>query len=222
MNIEAAIAARRDFKLGQIEVRFDGTVAVVSGPRGDEEGVAEVALDALREWVRQDGGGRYRPLPGARTMRRGWQVRCRNDEELLAAIDAIYPLARQHIEQHERVELRVVPLDEVLGRQSGRYAVAASLGPQGREAAAQALCGLCVKTPVWRSGSVAEWTIPCPEPCSVLVALCREAALWEKAPPDPAPVDAGLPFARFDLPGNQVREAYLAARFGAGSAETAH
>lgn len=222
MRIEAAIAARRDFMLGEIEVRFDGAGAVVSGPRGDEAGVADVAPDALREWVRQDHRGRYRPLPGARTMRRGWQVRCRDDGELLAALDAIYPLARQHIEQHERGELRVVPLDEVLGRQTGRYAVAAQLGPQGREAAARVLCGLCVKTPVWRSGSVTEWAIPCPEPCSVLVALCREAALWEKAPPDSAPMDGSLPFARFELPGNQVRESYLAARFGAGSGETAH
>jgi hypothetical protein len=54
--------------------------------------------------------------------------------------------------------------------------------------------------------------VPCPEPCSVFVSLCREAALWEQAPPQPAAVDDRVAWAAFDEPGNEVREAYLQLR----------
>jgi hypothetical protein len=76
-----------------------------------------------------------------------------------------------------------------------------------------------VKRPVWRDDQAApplpgETTIPCPEPCSVLVSLCREAALWQRDPPPSSPIDPGVPFAAFEQPGNDVREAYLRARYG--------
>lgn len=215
MNIEAAIAARNEFRIGEVAIRFEGPLGIISGPRMGSTGPARVASDDLRELVRTDDHGRYRPLPGARTLPGGWEVRCHSADELLDAIDAIYPLALRHIGQHERGELRVIPLDEVLRRQSGRYAVAASLGVEGRKAACNTLCGRCVRTPVWCEAALPPGGIPCPEPCSVLVSLCREAAVWETSPPAPSAPVAGLPFARFDIPGNEVRETYLAERAGA-------
>ncbi|KAA0240866.1 hypothetical protein EDM76_01285 [bacterium] len=215
MRIEAAIAARTSFRLGEIEVRFAGPVAVVSGPPGGDTAPVEVSLEGLREFVRADDHGRYRPLPGARTLPHGWEVRCASAGELRTAIDEVYPLALQHISQHERGDLRVVALDDVLQRQSGRYALAAGLSGKGREAACRALCSRCVRTPSWQEGTLPEEAIPCPEACSVLIALCREAALWESSPPAPSPANPTLPFAQFEAPGNEVREAYLAAHFAA-------
>ncbi|MCL6646686.1 MAG: hypothetical protein K6U88_17315, partial [Dehalococcoidia bacterium] len=52
---------------------------------------------------------------------------------------------------------------------------------------------------------------PCPEACSVFVALAREAAAWEQEGAEPAPVDPAIPFAAFEEPGNEIREAVLAA-----------
>ncbi len=65
-----------------------------------------------------------------------------------------------------------------------------------------------------RGRAQADGEIPCPEPCSVLVSLCREAALWQREPPSPAQADPNVAFAAFDAPGNEIREAYLAARYG--------
>ena len=50
-----------------------------------------------------------------------------------------------------------------------------------------------------------------------MVALCREAALWQKEPPEPVEPDASVAFADFPTPGNAIRETYLAlAPAGAG------
>jgi hypothetical protein len=69
-----------------------------------------------------------------------------------------------------------------------------------------------VKAPAWRGDQPAVDQIPCPEPCGVLVSLCREAALWQKDRPQPADVDPYVAFAAFDVPGNEVRERFLGAR----------
>ena len=100
-----------------------------------------------------------------------------------------------------------------MGRQRGRYRVAGELDEDGRERAQRVLCGECVRTPVWAgeatvAGSVSD--IPCPEPCSVKIALCREAALLEREPPPASSPDATVAFADFAAEGNATREAYLA------------
>jgi sirohydrochlorin cobaltochelatase len=191
-------------------------MAVVAGPDGaGEDSQLEGSAAALRNQVRFDSQGRYRPLAGAHSLRHGWQMRCRA-AELPALLDEVYPLALRHSDSWSRGTLRLVQLDEVLRRQSGRYAVAGELGEQGRAAASGGLCATCVKSPAWRGDHPADDQIPCPEPCSVLVSLCREAALWQRDPPAPSEPNSAIAFAAFDEPGNEVREAYLAARYGHG------
>ena len=202
--------------IGQLTIEPDGDRYVLRGPRRAGPSV-EVAPADLREWARLDDKGRYRPLPGAKTLRGGWHVRLANDSDLAAAIDDVYPLAALHRAQWHDGSLRVVSFDEVAARQTGRYRVAGHLSPRGRRAVREALCGVCVKAPLWcapPAGAPAASdpaVVPCPEPCSVYLALAREAALWEEDPPAPAPVDPGVPFAAFEEPGNALREAVLAA-----------
>jgi sirohydrochlorin cobaltochelatase len=210
------IAGQGAFRLGGLDIAFEGGAAVVSGPAGVGEATeVEGSRACLREWTRSDGAGRYRPLAGARTMRRGWRARCLA-AELPALLDEVYPLALRHREQLAMGTLRVVSIEDVLARQTGRYAVAAGLDDDGRRAASEALCSRCVKTPVWRGDTPDDGTVPCPEPCSVLVSLCREAALWQRERPATSDADLGIAFAAFDEPGNEVREAYLAARYEHG------
>lgn len=164
----------------------------------------------LLEHTRTDGAGRYRPLTGARTLKRGWRVEATTVEAIEAAIETVYPLARTHQRQRAEGTLRVVGLDEVLARQSGRYEGSSALSERGRGLAVEVLCGLCVRQPVWAGRPCGAEGIPCPEPCSVMVSLCREAALWEAGPPGTAAADAAVAFAAFDEPGNELREQYLA------------
>ena len=205
-----AIAAGRDFTFGEVAVAFREGRVELRGPRsGPDATDLAGTVEALREHVRTDDHGRYRPLSAARTLPGDWRVSL--PEELTeAAIDAIYPQALLHQRQAARGTLRVVTFDEVVARQRGRYRIAGELGDAGRERARDALCGQCVRTPVWAGETASGHGIPCPEPCSVMVALCREAALWQREPPQPSSPDPGVPFADFSTPGNEVREAYLA------------
>ncbi len=205
-----AIAARRDFTFGEVAVAFRGGRVELSGPHlGPAAHELEGTVEALREHVRTDAHGRYRPLSGARTMPGNWRVSL--PENLTeAAIDTIYPQALLHQRQAAQRTLRVTTLDEVVARQRGRYRVAGELAAEGQERARDALCGRCVRTPVWTGEAASAQEIPCPEPCSVMIALCREAALWQREPPQPSSPDPEVAFADFQTEGNEVREAYLA------------
>lgn len=214
MVIEATRAFREGhtFRLGEVSVMFEDGEAVVAGPEGRDEAIELPADgDVVRAFVREDARGRYRPLTGARGLRGGWRVRCSSGGELGDVLEAIYPLALCHRAMAARGDLRTAGLDDVLARQSGRYRVAGAISEEGRETARATLCGRCVRAPVWAGVDAGEEGIPCPEPCSVLVALCREAALWEDEAPESAPVDPDVAFAAFEKPGNEVRESYLAA-----------
>lgn len=216
MVIRERIQAREPFELGELQVMFESNGALVSGPAsGAATTEVECSRQAVRNWVRVDDEGRYRPLPTAMSMRHDWRVRCEQGE-LEELLDEIYPLAITHIEQLEAGMLRVVGLEEVLGRQRGRYQAAAELDEAGRAVAREVLCRGCVRAPVWAGEAPAEGQIPCPEPCSVMVSLCREAALWQRDPPAPSEPDPGVAFAAFDKPGNEVREAFLGARWKHG------
>lgn len=183
--------------------------------------------EAVRRHVRVDDFGRYRPLTGANNLRSGWWVPLRDGLTANDVIEAVYPLATIHRSQQASGTLRIVPLDEVLERQTGRYEETPQLSPRGRRIVRDTLCGQCVRTPVWplttdrpASGSDAPRPtscpppnpaaqIPCPEPCSIFVALAREALTWERQPIPPSPVDPSVPFAAFEEPGNQIRETLL-------------
>ena len=179
------------------------------GVPGDGALLALDSPDAVADHVRTDSLGRYRPLSGARTLPRGWQFTAGGAQELGATIDNIYPLAAWHSRQHADGTLRVVSLDDVLTRQSGRYETTSELSPAGRDRAANLVCGECVRVPVWRGEQMAPTDIPCPEPCSVLVAFCREAALWQNSWPESAAPNPTTAWAAFEEPGNELRERYL-------------
>ncbi|MGE3073234.1 MAG: DR2241 family protein [Dehalococcoidia bacterium] len=190
--------------VGQLEVSEDA----VGVPGADtlEVGGNRKALFAH---IRADDLGRYRPLSGARTLPTGWRVRLGPELSAEDAVETVYPLALIHQRQLAERALRVVGLDEVLLRQSGRYESSSALSPQGREQAVATICGECVRRPVWDWAPCGDGDIPCPEPCSVLVAFCREAALWEADPPSRSPVSTAIAWAAFEEPGNELRERYL-------------
>ncbi len=205
-----AIAAKRPFRLGEVEVAFQEGHIGLSGPRPQARPVTlDATIEALRTHVRFDERGRYRPLSGARTLPGGWRTALPT-ALAEAALEAIYPQAALHQEQAARGTLRTVTFDEVVARQRGRYRLAGALDAAGREHAREAVCGRCVRTPVWAGKTATGAAIPCPEPCSVLLALCREAALWQQDAPAPARPNPTVAFADFTEAGNELREAYLA------------
>ncbi|MBE0608218.1 MAG: hypothetical protein IH609_02470, partial [Dehalococcoidia bacterium] len=153
-------------QLGELTILREGDACVLRGP-----GVSRETLppdeDTLRRHVRADAKGRYRPLSGARTLPGGWQVETGPALPLERAIETVYPLALTHRRLHADGELRVVTLDEVLSRQTGRYETSAKLPPERRALAIGLLCGQCVRVAAWNGERCGPAEIPCPEPCSV-------------------------------------------------------
>ncbi len=197
-------------RFGELTIRdgVDGTTVGVPG-KGCRK--LESSAEAVSAFIRQGDDGRYRPLSGARTLPRGWKVVITSSFPLAPAIEAVYPMATVHQRMLATGNLPVVPLEAVLARQSGRYESSSSLSQGRRLLAIGTLCGGCVRVPVWSDAACGPEEIPCPEPCSVMVALCREAALWETNRPASAVIDATIPFAAFEEPGNELRERYLSA-----------
>ncbi|HMO95351.1 MAG TPA: DR2241 family protein [Tepidiformaceae bacterium] len=195
-------------RLGELWIREDRGTTLVGVGEPLQEVVATFA--AVRAHVRHDTLGRYRPLSGARGLPENWFVRGGPGLSTDEVIEAVYPLATVHRRQWSEGTLRVVGLDAVLERQTGRYEVAARLSAGGRAGLSRVLCAdVCVREPVWNGAACDEQAIPCPEPCSVLVSLAREAALWEESRPNSHEFDPGVEFAAFDTPGNALREATL-------------
>ena len=208
------------FALGQLTIEITEEGITVYGPfSGPDSPAVPGTRQALRALSREDALGRYRPLSGARNLARNWRAHFADLASFSAAVGEMYPLAMKHNAMWEAGDLRIVGLHEVLGRQAGRYAVAGDLDERGRDAARAALCARCVRQPVWHEGAppqgtrLADGALVCPEPCSVMVSLCREAALWQRERPARSTPDVRVPFAAFDQPGNEVREAYLRTRY---------
>ncbi|MDZ7729278.1 MAG: DR2241 family protein [Dehalococcoidia bacterium] len=204
-----AIDNRVPVQVGELAVCWDGDQAVIGNARDTQPG-DELPPEpaAIRARIRFDDAGRYRPLPGARTLPRGWHVRCAASD-VASVIDAVYPLVPRHVALAAAGSLRIATLEDVLARQGGRYEVARETSPEARRAAIEVLCGQCVKSPAWDGADpAATGVIPCPEPCSVMVALCRELALADPDEPIPEP-DAATGFADFEQPANPVRVACL-------------
>ena len=102
----------------------------------------------------------------------------------------------------------MVDADTVLSRQTSRYADARMLMGAARNRAVDVLCvASCVREPCWDGAEGGG--MPCPEPCSVFVALAQAASEWDPAETaDPASAEIG--FADFAQPGNEIRRKFLA------------
>ncbi|MFN8507445.1 MAG: CbiX/SirB N-terminal domain-containing protein, partial [Dehalococcoidia bacterium] len=174
--VESAFAAGVPFAFGELAVRFERGAAMVEPPVAGRE----IDISRVPGMVRERPGGGYRPLTGEVGLPGGWSVRCETAPALFAALETVYPLAAVHAGQEADGGLRVVELEAVLARQSGRYGTVAAAGEGVRAAAVRATCGRCVRSPRWAlppgvplepaAGGIA---IPCPEPCGILIENIR-------------------------------------------------
>ena len=94
---------------------------------GQEGMKAWSSVDEVREIVRADDAGKFRPLKSAPTLKRGWVLDLRTVEELRAALDIFYPAALGMFQKQEMSTLLPVSLREMLGRQTGMYRFARTI-----------------------------------------------------------------------------------------------
>lgn len=166
-------------------------------------------LRGLRETVRYDNEGRYRPFAGAKTLPSGWVRTVTSLQALYRTVDIVYPGSVVDWYREGTGDFDSLDFETVADRHTGRYDDLGSIPQSDREATITACCGDCSRRPVWTTGGGQESAIPCREPCSFLLAAMttfnsldthREAATDDGGDGD------------LDHPANRYRTRYRRAR----------
>jgi len=147
--------------------------------------------------------GEYRFTKGKINLRRGWIITLDGEDDLLRALDQLYPACTALFVKYSQGKLPIEDLREKLGRQTGMYRYAGSISDEGAQKLIQKVCGPahnCAKKILWQldentplddseasrfDGTLGDapdiQAIPllCREACNHFVAECRKAAKSE-------------------------------------------
>ena len=211
----------------------------IDDPRGALE-TLQRPVD-LRERARTDRHGQYRPLSGAKTLPTGWTLPGLGPESLVSAVRFVYPGSIAHWWSERSGTLDVTHFRESVARQTGLYADLDGFGGAALDAAAESVCGDCVRRRRWEAGpdeeidaSCGEGAIPCREACPFFLSAAHAFHTADDVDADGAsgddvtadddvttaePLDPGVPAATFEVPGNRYRVRFaraLARRADAG------
>lgn len=203
----AACASASPVTLGELRLTHrDGSFALrhradAGGDPADLTSIPDPA--ALRDNVRTDDAGAYRPVSGLRTLPRGWILDGLDRAGFVRAVRAVYPGAIVHRALDRREALPVTDLPATLDRQIGMYREIDRLDDETLRAATETVCGACVRQPRWgidgdTSPDDAAGDIPCPEACPAVLETAHrlatnrgdplpDALAHAQAPDDPTP-----------------------------------
>lgn len=117
---------------------------------------------ALRDFVRFDAGGVFRPLASARNLRQGWRVAACSDQRRAAIVETIYPALPGGSAPRRAAS--------VIARQRGKYRLA--LSSEAEATTVRAVCAGCVKVPLWHRAAPGA-ALGCVEPCSIWLEALR-------------------------------------------------
>lgn len=147
--------------------------------------------------------GEYRFTKGQLDLIQGWRLIVRDVDEARRALDLFYPASLGLSLAWKDGRVRIQPLRDKLGRQTGMYRYAGTISDNGAQELVKTLCGpsnKCVKKILWQideqtplepseasafdgvvSDACGKKTIPmvCQEACNFFVAECRKAAKKE-------------------------------------------
>jgi sirohydrochlorin cobaltochelatase len=170
------------WKMGQIIIQTPYELRHIDDADNDSATLQEVnSLTELREWIRLDETGQFRPLRAAPNLRRGWIYGACDLAELRAALNYLYPAEVPNWNLWKDGHLSVTPWPETAARQTGRFRVARELEAAGVEELVDSYCEKgCLKTRLWAPARqevkfpAGEIPLLCPEACNFLVGKARE------------------------------------------------
>lgn len=162
----------------------------------------------LRERVRHDDDGRYRPLSGAETLPTGWELAGLDTTGLVRAVRAVYPGSIAHWYRDRSDQLVVTDFRETVDRQTGIYADLDRLSQAELDAATEAVCGGCVRSRRWGIDDGEDpdaGGIPCREACPFFLSAAHAFLDSGRAA---AELDSEVPAGAFEDPANRYRVEY--------------
>jgi hypothetical protein len=168
----------------------------------------EVTPEMLRELSQFAGGGQFRPLKSAPTLRRGWRCVVQDSAELETALRHLYPGGVADWFAAQQSSPPITHYREYTARQTGMYRITTMLTDKQVGEVARAGCHrrFCLKQRLWtveglRPDSPAEKSaLVCLEPCAVLMEFARAVVRIEQQ-------GGELPLLDEAPPPNEIREA---------------
>lgn len=166
------------WRIGQVVLRRGAEGYVLTHADDTEKPPATGDFAAIRAVVRETAGGQFRPLKAEPNLRGGWSFGPFSTEDLLRALDILYPTAVANWTEWKEGRLRITPFRQTAERQTGRYTVVKNLSDSQVDEVEQELCEKrCLKTRLWSGQtprpSARELPLLCPECCSLFVSTCR-------------------------------------------------
>ena len=168
----------------------------------------------LREAVRTDDDGRYRPLSGAETLPTGWVLDGLDATALVRAVEFVYPASIAHWHDERAGGLDVIHFEETVARQTGLYADLDGFDGPALDAAAEAVCGDCVRRRCWEArpddaieADPGGGTIPCREACPFFLSAAHafDEALGRSGVDPDRPADTEVAAGALEEPNNRYR-----------------
>ncbi len=148
-------------------------------------------ISQIRAQAQVTESGHFRPLKSAPTLARGWRLQISGPDELLFALDVLYPGSVADWYAAQQTPPPATSYREFTGRQTGMYGPTALLEDQLVGEVARACCHpeSCLKRRWWTGPGLAaeeaakKSLIPCLEPCALLLDFARTVGRWMKEPP---------------------------------------
>ena len=158
----------------------------------------KVQIPELRGIAQSTAAGAFRPLKSAPTLQQGWQVLAKSIEDVIDALDHLYPggLADWRASQSEPPP--VTSYRDFTGRQTGMYRITTFLDDSQAADMTQACCDgrFCLKRRLWTVDSLKpdapdqKSILPCLEPCAILLEFARKVTRLEQDEDTPAELAA--------------------------------
>jgi hypothetical protein len=132
--------------------------------------------------------GAFRPLRSAPNLQRGWRMTPRDERDLGAALNQLYPGAVADWFAARAPQPPVTSYRDFTGRQTGMYRITARLDDATAAAVIRACCHkeFCLKRRLWSVEGLPpdpaseKSALPCLEPCAILLEFARKMARVEQ------------------------------------------
>lgn len=177
-------AAWNDLRLGEVLITSRGDLfeirhALDEG-RPTSELITYVSPEGLRDQVRHDDSGQFRPVHTFRTLPRGWRAVV-DEADLRRAVHYLYPALVEETRAYTCHDLRPTPWPTTARRQTGIYAKVQRATNAQVEQVAGRICSGCLRTRLWAGEALGNTFLdgvpggmPCAEACTYLVAAVRD------------------------------------------------